>query len=53
MKPTDKPSIQIYVNGIQNQVKFKQLNYEITWKCYKVTKDKNSDNVLHLPSIWQ
>ena len=59
----DKPSIQIYVNKIENRVTFKIKNgYGIelltseTMKLFgstknKITKDKNSENVLHLEVI--
>ena len=57
---TDKPSIQIYVNKIENRVTFKIKNgYSLelltpeTMKLLgntknKITKDKNSENVPHL-----
>ena len=57
---TDKPSVQIYVNKIENRVTFKTKNgYSLvlltpeTMKFLESTeneiiKDKNSENVLHL-----
>ena len=57
---TDKPSVQIYVNKIENRVTFKIKNgYSLellmseTIKLLgstesKIVKDKNSENVLHL-----
>ena len=57
---TDKPSVQIYVNKIENRVTFKIKNgYSLelltseTMKLLgstknKITKDKNSENVPHL-----
>ena len=54
---TDKPSVQIYVNKIENRVTFKIKNLELltseTMKLlgnteYKITKDKNGENVPHL-----
>ena len=57
---TDKPSVQIYVNKIENRVTFKIKNgYSLellTPKAmkllgsikYKKIKDKNGENVLHL-----
>ena len=56
----DKPSVQIYVNKIENRVTFKIKNgYSLeilmpeTMKLLgstknKITKDKNSENALHL-----
>ena len=56
----DKPSVQIYVNKIENRVTFKikdgyslELLTPETMKLLgstknKITKDKNSENVLHL-----
>ena len=56
----DKPSVQIYVNKIENRVTFKIKNgYSLelltpeTMKLLgstenKITKDKNGENVLHL-----
>ena len=58
----DKPSIQIYVNKIENRVTFKIKNgYSLkvltseTMRLLgstknKITKDKNGENVLHLES---
>ena len=57
---TDKPSIQIYVNKIENRITFKikkgyslELLTKETMKLLvstksKITKDKNGENVLHL-----
>ena len=57
---TDKPSVQIYVNKIENRVTFKIKNgYSLelltpeTMKLLgstenKITKDKNGENVPHL-----
>ena len=57
---TDKPSVQIYVNEIENRVKFKMKNgYSVqlltpeTMKLLvstknKITKDKNCENVPYL-----
>ena len=57
---TDKPSIQIYVNKIENRIKFKikkghslELLTKETMKLLgstknKITKDKNGENVPHL-----
>ena len=59
-KNTDKPSIQIYVNKIENRITFKIKNgYSLelltkeTMKLLgstknKITKDKNGENVPHL-----
>ena len=59
-KNTDKPSVQIYANKIKNRVTIKIKNgYSLelltseTMKLLgstenKITKDKNSENVLHL-----
>ena len=59
-KDIDKPSVQIYVNKIENRVTFKIKNgYSLelltpeTMKLLgstenKITKDKNGENVLHL-----
>ena len=56
----DKPSVQIYVNKIENRITFKikdgcslELtkiqNNKITWTTKsKITKDKNGENVPHL-----
>ena len=56
----DKPSVQIYVNNIENRVTFKFKNeYSIelltsdTMKVFgstenKITKNKNGENVPHL-----
>ena len=56
----DKPSVQIYVNEIENRVKFKiKSGYRLelltpeTMKLLestknKITKDKNGENVPHL-----
>ena len=60
---TDKPSVQIYVNKIENRVTFKIKNgYSLelltpeTMKLLgssknKITKDKNGENVPHLEII--
>ena len=57
---TDKPSVQIYVNKIENRVTFKtkdryslELLTSETMKLFgstenKITKDKNGENVPHL-----
>ena len=57
---TDNPSIRIYVNKIENRITFKiktgyylELLTSETMKLLgstksKITKDKNSENVLHL-----
>ena len=57
---TDKPSVQIYVNKIENRVKFKikdgyslELLTPETLKLlgstkHKITKNKNGENVPHL-----
>ena len=59
---TDKPSIQIYVNKIENRITFKIKNgYSLkfltkqTMKLLestknKITKDKNGENIPHLES---
>ena len=59
----DNPSIRIYVNKIENKVTFKIKNgyyFELlrpeTMKLLvttksKITKDKNSENVLHLEIV--
>ena len=59
-KNTDKPSIQIYVNKIENRITFKikkeyslELLTKDTMKLLestknKITKDKNGENVPHL-----
>ena len=56
----DKPSVQIYVNKIENRIKFK-IKYGYSFELLtpetmkllgspksKITKDKNGENVLHL-----
>ena len=57
---TDKPSVQIYVNKIENRVTFRikngysrELMIPETMKLLestknKITKDKNDENVPHL-----
>ena len=60
MENTDKPSVQIYVNKIENRITFKvkdgyslELLTKKTMKLLgsaenKITKDKNGENVPHL-----
>ena len=60
---TDKPSVQIYVNKIENRLTFK-IKYGYSLELFmsetmillgrtenKITKDKNSENVSHLEII--
>ena len=60
---TDKPSVQIYVNKIENRLTFK-IKYGYSLDLFmsetmillgrtenKITKDKNSENVSHLEII--
>ena len=60
---TDKPSVQIYVNKIENRLTFK-IKYGYSLELFmsetmillgrtenKITKDKNGENVSHLEII--
>ena len=45
----DKPSVQIYVNEIENRVTFKKETMKLLGSTEnKITKDKNGENVPHL-----
>ena len=60
---TDKPSVQIYIDKIENRITFKikdgyslELLTKETMKLLgstenKITKDKNGENVPHLETV--